>query len=326
MERTLARLIVLVLVAGALTLPLAGALLDDTAALKVYARMSEYGGWSFSALKAQVGEPLELRLTSEDVVHGFAVGRLEGTEVAVLPGRWSSTTLLFEQPGIYTFYCTRWCGEGHWRMRGTIEVAGPAGATRVPSAPPRYMQWGLDIDVPHPATVIPEAPPSATRGAAWAGRLPVYALQPETYWRYSPAELWEQLRAEATLARLRDADVWDLVAWIWYTNVGPEDLALGERLYREHAAVAHGEEGKGDGVGVRTLSPYNYEHNPIGQSGTRPPDFTDPRHTLGAPPAALEGKLLRGGMGTGMPAYGEIFTAEEIAALVGYIYTFVMTP
>ena len=34
-------------------------------------------------------------------------------------------TLTFDKPGIYTFFCTRWCGVNHWRMRGTIEVSGP---------------------------------------------------------------------------------------------------------------------------------------------------------------------------------------------------------
>jgi mono/diheme cytochrome c family protein len=43
---------------------------------------------------------------------------------------------------------------------------------------------------------------------------------------------------------------------------------------------------------------------------------------LGASPALLQGKILRGGMGTGMPMWGSIFTEEEIEALVAYLYTF----
>jgi hypothetical protein len=34
--------------------------------------------------------------------------------------------------------------------------------------------------------------------------------------------------------------------------------------------------------------------------------------------------MLRGGMGTGMPSYGEIYTQEQIEALVALIYTFAM--
>ena len=33
---------------------------------------------------------------------------------------------------------------------------------------------------------------------------------------------------------------------------------------------------------------------------------------LGASDAILEGKIMRGGMGTGMPYWGPIFTAEQI--------------
>jgi mono/diheme cytochrome c family protein len=43
---------------------------------------------------------------------------------------------------------------------------------------------------------------------------------------------------------------------------------------------------------------------------------------LGANSAILQGKLLRGGMGTGMPNWGTIFTEEEIWALVDYLWTF----
>jgi mono/diheme cytochrome c family protein len=43
---------------------------------------------------------------------------------------------------------------------------------------------------------------------------------------------------------------------------------------------------------------------------------------LGASPALLQGKILRGGMGTGMPMWGSIFTEEQIWDLIAYIYSF----
>jgi mono/diheme cytochrome c family protein len=43
---------------------------------------------------------------------------------------------------------------------------------------------------------------------------------------------------------------------------------------------------------------------------------------LAASPALLQGKILRGGMGTGMPSWGAIFTAEQAWSLVAYIYSF----
>jgi mono/diheme cytochrome c family protein len=45
---------------------------------------------------------------------------------------------------------------------------------------------------------------------------------------------------------------------------------------------------------------------------------------LGASPAILEGKIIRGGMGTGMPYWGPIFTSNQIDALVSYLYTFAL--
>ena len=53
-----------------------------------------------------------------------------------------------------------------------------------------------------------------------------------------------------------------------------------------------------------------------------PAHFTDPSRTLGASPALLQGKILRGGMGTGMPMWGSIFTEEQIWDLVSYLYSF----
>jgi mono/diheme cytochrome c family protein len=69
------------------------------------------------------------------------------------------------------------------------------------------------------------------------------------------------------------------------------------------------------------------DHGPQrdGRDGTQPggpPDFTDPKILLGASPALLEGKLVRGGMGTGMPAWGPILTHEQMDALITYLNSF----
>ena len=53
-----------------------------------------------------------------------------------------------------------------------------------------------------------------------------------------------------------------------------------------------------------------------------PVDFTDPTRMLGASPVLLQGKILRGGMGTGMPMWGSIFTEEQIWDLIAYLYSF----
>jgi mono/diheme cytochrome c family protein len=53
-----------------------------------------------------------------------------------------------------------------------------------------------------------------------------------------------------------------------------------------------------------------------------PADFTDPKRMFGASPALLQGKILRGGMGTGMPMWGSIFTEDQIWDLIAFIYSF----
>jgi mono/diheme cytochrome c family protein len=183
----------------------------------------------------------------------------------------------------------------------------------------------LDIDASHDAENIPEEVPQAQRGALWASLLPDYALEAEFYWRYSPSQLWLRLRAESVFNDLNDNDIWHIVAWVWAKQTTQDAVALGQRIYVQECSACHGENGQGDGVMVRDLMPFSYEHADFGHGLMRPPDFSDPLHILGSPPALLEGKILRGGMGTGMPLYGPIYTESERDALVSYLYTFVLS-
>lgn len=53
-----------------------------------------------------------------------------------------------------------------------------------------------------------------------------------------------------------------------------------------------------------------------------PVDFTNARNMLGASSTILQGKIIRGGMGTGMPYWGPIFTESQIWSIVNYLWTF----
>src|SRR5512145_3159658 len=120
----LARIVVVVLLAAAIGIPAVG-WWQRSQGIVIHARMAETGGWTPENLTVAVGQPLHLRLTSDDVMHSFAIGQSEQPPVDVIPGEMTQVTLVFDQPGRYTFYCTRWCSVNHWRMRGTIEVTGP---------------------------------------------------------------------------------------------------------------------------------------------------------------------------------------------------------
>ena len=46
------------------------------------------------------------------------------------------------------------------------------------------------------------------------------------------------------------------------------------------------------------------------------------RAMLSASPAHLQGKIIRGGMGTGMPSWGPIFTDDQTwRRLIAYLWT-----
>ena len=315
----LSRALIIIGVALAVTAPL---LLWARTPL-IHAQIADNGGWNPDVLKAEVGKPLQLRLTSDDVVHGFAVGQMDMEAVDIMPGKVTDVTITFDKPGTYTFYCTRWCGVNHWRMRGTIEVSGSDAEPEPPSVP-LYVSLGLDIDAPHESPIVPDMQPSAIRGEQLVKDLDFSKfINPDVYRASSPYQLFESLSS----TELSDVEKWDLVSYIWQINMSSSALAQGKQLYAQNCAACHGENGAGDGVfaddiakaGEISIQSMSGAENSMMQT---PADFTDPKRMLGASPALLQGKILRGGMGTGMPMWGSIFTEQQIWDLVAYLYSF----
>jgi plastocyanin len=283
--------------------------------------VAEAGGWAPSNLTARVGEALRIRLTSGDMLHGFAIGQMDMPAVDVTPGQMSEVTVTFGRPGKYVYYCTRWCGLGHWRMRGTIEVEGP-GRTEITDSVPLYVHLGIDIDAPHPASVTPQGRPSAARGVTLGVVVPNEYTSLDYYRSHSPAQLWQALRPLSVTQALSDADVWDVVAWMWASNTDVQALATGQQLYAENCAACHGPTGAGDGVMAAALA--GQSTSEFGHGTLTPTNFTDPSVMLGASPALLQGKVIRGGMGTGMPYWGPVFTDPQVWAIIDYLWTFQM--
>ncbi|HBG74745.1 MAG: hypothetical protein A2X25_11970 [Chloroflexi bacterium GWB2_49_20] len=309
----LSRLLITVGLLIVIALPFVARSVDTQDIVEVHARMAESGGWMPGTIQAQTGIPLYLRLTSDDVMHGFAIGQSDNPAVDVLPGKITEVTVAFDKPGTYTYYCTRWCGPNHWRMRGTIEVTGNEMPSSQAINPPLYIKLNLDIDTPHLASATPAVIPDAQRGAIFSALLPDSYLLPDYYLSHSPAQVYLDVQVDPALATLSNSDLWGLVAYIWQSNTTPEGLTEGQRLFAQNCAACHGETGNGDGV-------FSADINAL--AGKYPANFSDPASLLGAGPALLQGKILRGGMGTGMPSWGPIFTNQQTWDLVSYLYTF----
>jgi len=72
------------------------------------------------------GRALELNVTSTDWLHSFHVPGLALKQDA-FPGQWQSILTKAQSTGEYQLYCAEYCGSGHSRMLGTVEVRSEQG-------------------------------------------------------------------------------------------------------------------------------------------------------------------------------------------------------
>lgn len=80
---------------------------------------------SANELRIPVGRPVELTLTSADVIHSFWVPRLAG-KLDMIPGRATRLPLQADEPGVFRGQCAEYCGGAHALMAFEV-VALPAG-------------------------------------------------------------------------------------------------------------------------------------------------------------------------------------------------------
>ncbi len=292
--------------------------------IDLVARQPAAGGWSWERIVVGQGERVRLRIHSEDVVHGFAIAGLGVDAGRIEPGKTATVEFVAGKPGEYTFYCTTWCDPSHPRMRGILEVRGPA--KEVPASPTAARDIALkDLDMPREAPAIPPAPPSATRGAAlYAERCAAChgaegegtdrgkpIAQRQTLQDQTPVQIYQMLVGphSTSTGGWDEQDRWDALAYLWSLRTSPGRLERGRGLFATNCAACHGEQGRGDGPGG-TRQP------------KKPANFTDARRMLAGSSALYTAKIRRGGMGTGMPYWGSIFSEEEISDLVEYLWTF----
>jgi cytochrome c oxidase subunit 2 len=108
---------VLLMAAAAIVWPLEPAVAQETQVIEITAERFSFNP---SEIRVKAGTRLEIRLTSEDTMHGF---HILGTDIDLeLPKRGRGVAAVTFEPtaGRYTFECSRLCGAGHAFMRGVI--------------------------------------------------------------------------------------------------------------------------------------------------------------------------------------------------------------
>ena len=297
--------------------------------IDIIAAAPERGGFQPDVIRVAAGEKVRLRFSVPDVTHGIALGPGLGIDLGQIdPGQVEEIKLAFAEPGRYAYYCNTWCSPNHWRMRGVIEVYDPANPGRLVSdnrpdpVTGALAEQGIDIDAPHPASVIPAAvKPSATRGEALSTRMEA-PLPPEfddAGWRrgQSPAEAHALLSRE--LPAVSEVEAWDIIAFHWLRDLTPERREWATEQYAKNCAACHGEAGTGTGPGVDAL-----RQQGLGRHGQEDLSaaFNDPQTMLGGTSNIYYAKIRRGGMGTGMPDFGPVITEDETWMLANYLWTF----
>ena len=82
------------------------------------------GKQTVNVLHVPAGKPVELLLTSKDVIHAFHIPAARTMEDAV-PGRVTRLWFQFNETGEYRAFCREYCGTAHSYMLATIRVVTP---------------------------------------------------------------------------------------------------------------------------------------------------------------------------------------------------------
>lgn len=86
--------------------------------------------WQITPATVHAGSPVEFRVSSVDVNHGFAIYAPDGgivTQTQAMPGYTNKLLYTFTQPGEYTVQCLEYCGLGHAAMTAKIHVVAQGG-------------------------------------------------------------------------------------------------------------------------------------------------------------------------------------------------------
>lgn len=340
-ERNVERLALTTLVLILIGLPLAvfgyhyglRPALSGIRTIDIIAASPEAGGFQPDSIEVQKGEKVRLRFSVPDVTHGVAIAGL-GLDVGQIdPGQIKEVEVVFDKPGIVTFYCNTWCSPNHWRMRGTVTVLDPANPQahlQISSGPDPIIQSlinrKVDIDAPHEAPVVPAATPSVAAGQALVEQhradLPAQFFDTDWLRQHSPAEAY--LLLQQKVPQLTEAQRWDLITYLWTAPLTADDRVWARQQYAKNCAACHGEAGRGDGPAAAAINA-QLQSSQMASMTHQVASFAPSPQTMAATMDIYYAKLRRGGMGTSMPSFGPIFNESETWKLVYYLWELTFT-
>ncbi|MFN2220687.1 MAG: c-type cytochrome, partial [Anaerolineae bacterium] len=215
------------------------------------------------------------------------------------------------------------CGAASTSTSAPTAAQGTEPPTQAPTeAPPTIEPTAPPSDAnPYPAEMpsavrgmaVYEANCTSCHGAAGDGSgLPGAAdFTDATFMRgKEPADFFVSIRdgVEGTAmpawgGQLEDMEVWDTLYYAWSFATSPDETAEGETLFADNCTSCHGAVGDGSGL-----------------SGAA--NFTDEQFMANRTPARFFESITQGVDGTSMLAWGETFTADQVWALVNYVWTF----
>jgi cytochrome c oxidase subunit 2 len=82
------------------------------------------GQREINELHVPLGQPIKLIMTSQDVIHDFAVPVFR-VKMDVVPGRYTTEWFQATETGEYHLFCDQYCGTQHSRMVGKVTVMTP---------------------------------------------------------------------------------------------------------------------------------------------------------------------------------------------------------
>jgi cytochrome c oxidase subunit II len=121
----IAGLIVLIMIVGipivSVMAERSGVMIKDDGVINVVLRQFERGGFP-KEIHVKQGETVKLRLTSEDVTHGFTIGDLGIDAGAIHAGKYVTIEFVPEELGKFSYVCTIVCSPLHSKIRGYLIV------------------------------------------------------------------------------------------------------------------------------------------------------------------------------------------------------------